>query len=172
MNGPAVWIAVVTVTAVLLIMAGEAVLSRINEAALRRQGAVEPSGDVYRAMQWAYPAAFLAMAVEGAWRGPAPSVVLLAGLAIFGLAKALKLWAIASLGELWSFRVLIVPGRTLVTRGPYRVMRHPNYLAVVGEIVGVALTVWAPVTGIVAGIGFGWLLRRRMAIEDRALGRQ
>ncbi len=172
MTGPAAWTALLTTAAALLIMAGEAVLSRVNEAALRRQGAVEPSGDVYRTMRWAYPAVFLAMAVEGAWRGPAPPTVLLTGLALFGLAKALKLWAIASLGERWSFRVLVLPGRALVTGGPYRWMRHPNYLAVLGEILGVALTVWAPVTGALALAGFGALLWRRIAIEDRALGRQ
>ena len=172
MSGPGTWIAVLTAAAVLLIMAGEAVLSRVNEAGLRRQGAVEPPGDVYRVMQWAYPASFLAMALEGAWRGPATAWMLFGGLAIFGMAKALKLWAIASLGERWSFRVLVLPGRALVASGPYRWIRHPNYLAVLGEILGVALTVRAPVTGLMGLVGFGALLRRRMAIEERALGRQ
>jgi methyltransferase len=167
-----VWIAVLTAAAVLLIMGGEAVLSRVNEVALRQQGAIEPPGDVYRAMQWAYPASFLAMVLEGAWRGPAPARMLLSGLAIFGLAKALKLWAIVSLGDRWSFRVLVVPGRALVARGPYRWIRHPNYLAVLGEMLGVALTVRAPVTGLLALAGFGALMWRRIAIEDRALGRQ
>jgi uncharacterized protein (TIGR03382 family) len=51
-------------------------------------------------------------------------------------------------------------------------MRHPNYLAVCGEIVGVALTVGAPFTGVAALLGVGWLLRRRIAAEDRALGRR
>jgi isoprenylcysteine carboxyl methyltransferase (ICMT) family protein YpbQ len=51
-------------------------------------------------------------------------------------------------------------------------MRHPNYLAVLGEILGVALTVWAPVSGLLGLAGFGALMRRRIAIEDRALGRQ
>jgi len=171
-TNPGVLIALLTAAAVFLVMGGEAVLSLVNEAALRRQGAVEPPGDVYRTMQWAYPLAFLAMAAEGAWRGPAPQVALLTGLAIFGLAKALKLWAIASLGERWSFRVLVLPGRALVARGPYRWMRHPNYLAVLGEIAGVALIVWATVTGPLAFAGFGALMWRRIGIEDRALGRQ
>jgi methyltransferase len=171
-SGPGLWIALLTAAAALLMMIGEAVLSRINEAALRRQGAIEPEGDVYRTMQWAYPAVFLAMAVEGAWRGPAPAPALIGGLALFGLAKTLKLWAIASLGERWSFRVLVPPGRPLVASGPYRWMRHPNYLAVLGEILGVAITVWAPVTGLVGLAGFGALMHRRIAIEDRALGRQ
>jgi methyltransferase len=172
MTSPAVLIAAFTVAAVYLLMLGEAALSRVNEAALRRQGAIEPPGDVYRTMQWAYPAAFAAMAIEGAWRGPSPPTALAAGLILFGLAKGLKLWAMASLGERWSFRVLVMPGRALVTGGPYRWMRHPNYLAVLGEIAGVALTVSAPVTGPLALAGFGALMWRRMAIEDRALGRQ
>jgi len=152
-------------------MAGEALLSRFNESALRRQGAVEPPGDVYRAMQWAYPAAFALMALEGALGPAAPPRVLLAGLAVFGLAKALKLWAITSLGERWSFRVLVLPDRPLITSGPYRWLRHPNYVAVVGELVGVALTVRAPVTGLLAVAGFGALILRRIRVEDRALGR-
>jgi len=167
--GPAV--ALVTLAAALLAMAGEAVLSRVNEASLRRRGAVEPPDDVYRTMQWAYPVSFVAMAVEGALRGPSPGPLLLAGLAVFGGAKALKLWAIVSLGGRWSFRVLVVPGAPLVESGPYRWMRHPNYLAVVGEILGVALTVGAPVTGVLALAGFGSLLRRRIAVEEHALGR-
>lgn len=167
---PGLAVAIVTLVAVLLVMAGEALLSRVNEASLRRRGAIEPEGDVYRTMQWAYPASFIAMAVEGALWGPAPRDLLLAGLAVFGAAKALKLWAITSLGERWSFRVLVLPGQPLVATGPYRWMRHPNYLAVAGEIVGVALTVWAPVTGLLALVGFGWLMRRRIAVEEQALG--
>ena len=91
--------------------------------------------------------------------------------AYFGLAKALKIWAISSLGAKWSYRVLVVPGEPLVTSGPYRFIPHPNYLAVVGEIVSVAAIVWAPLTGIVATIGFGRLMIARIRIEDRALGR-
>jgi methyltransferase len=172
MASPAVLIALFTAGAVFLVMAGEAVLSRVNEISLRQQGAVEAPDDVYRTMQWAYPAAFGVMALEGGWRGPASAVALVTGLAVFGLSKALKLWAIASLGERWSFRVLVLPARALVSSGPYRWMRHPNYLAVLGEILGVALTVWAPVTGPVALLGFGALMRRRIRIEEHALGRQ
>ncbi len=104
--------------------------------------------------------------------GPAPMAVLFAGLVVFGVAKALKAWAISSLGWRWTFRVLVPPGDPLVVRGPYRLLRHPNYVAVCGEIIGVALTVSAPITGAAALIGFGWLLLRRIAVEDRALGRR
>jgi methyltransferase len=167
----AIAIAVLTTIAMLLIMAGEAVLSSFNERLLRARGAVEAEGDVIGVMRWAYPAAFIAMGLEGAMTGPAPPNVLMGGLALLGLAKALKVWAISSLGSKWSYRVLVVPGEALVTSGPYRFIPHPNYLAVVGEIVSVALIVWAPITGTLAAIGFGWLMILRMKVENRALGR-
>jgi methyltransferase len=169
---PAIAIALVTLIAVLLVMGGEALLSRVNETTLRKLGAIEPSDDVYQVMQWAYPCSFLAMAVEGAWSGPANATALLAGLGVLGAAKALKLWAITSLGVRWSFRVLVLTDRPLVVSGPYRFIRHPNYVAVVGELVGFALIVWAPIAGLLAVAGFGALMRRRIAIEDRALGRE
>lgn len=167
-------VALVTLIAILLVMGGEALLSRVNEATLRKLGAIEPPDDVYRTMQWAYPCSFVAMAIEGAcaWWGPAPQEALLAGLAMLGVAKALKLWAVSSLGMRWSFRVLVLPERPLVVSGPYRFIRHPNYVAVIGELLGFALIVWAPVTGSLALVGFGALMWRRIAIEDRALGRQ
>jgi methyltransferase len=171
MTNQAAAIAVVTVIAALLVMAGEAVLSSHNERQLRARGAIEPPDDVIGTMRWAYPLLFVAMGVEGALTGPAPRDVLMWGLAFFGFSKALKMWAIASLGSRWSYRVLVLPGAPLVTTGPYRFLSHPNYLAVVGEIVSVAAIVWAPITGTLATIGFGWLMIKRIAIEDRALGR-
>ena len=164
-------IASVTVVAVLLIMAGEAVLSRVNETLLRAKGAVEPPGDVIGIMRWAYPLSFVAMFVEGALTGPAPREVLMWGLALLGMAKALKMWAITTLGFRWSFRVLVLPGAPLIRTGPYRFLSHPNYVAVVGEIASVAMIVWAPITGVLATIGFGALMVRRIRIENIALGR-
>lgn len=168
---PAVAVALLTLLAVLLMMGGELILSAFNEGRLRARGAIEPPGDVIAAMRWAYPGAFVAMAIEGALGGPAPSTILVGGLALFGVAKALKLWAIVSLGPKWSYRVLVIPGEPLVQSGPYRFVSHPNYLAVVGEMAGVAATVWAPITGTLALIFFGWLMTRRIRVEDRALGR-
>lgn len=158
--------------AVLAVMAGEAVLSSFNAAVLRSRGAVEPPDDVYRTMQWAYPLGFVAMAIEGALRGPSPEPALAAGILVFGLAKALKAWAISSLGTRWTFRVLVPPGAPLVASGPYRWMRHPNYLAVAGEIVGAALLVGAFGTGLLFLAGFSALMRRRIGVEERALGRR
>jgi len=171
MTSPALAIAVLTIVAALLMMGGELVLSRFNERQLRAKGAIEPPGDVIATMRWVYPVSFIAMGVEGALSGPASAPILLGGLALFGVAKALKVWAISSLGSRWSYRVLILPGAPLVTTGPYRFLSHPNYLAVVGELVSVAMIVAAPITGLLATFVFGLLMRARIRVEDRALGR-
>jgi methyltransferase len=169
---PSTLIAVLTLAAVLLVMAGESLLSSHNARVLRQRGAVEPPTDVYRVMQWAYPLCFVLMAIEGALTGPAPRDVLVMGLGVFGGAKALKIWAMTTLGVRWTYRVLVLPGVPLVTRGPYALVRHPNYVAVLGELAGVAMIVWAPAGGVVSIVGFGTLLMRRIAVEDRALGRR
>lgn len=168
---PALAIAAVTVIAMLLIMAGEAALSAYNESQLRAKGAIEPEGDVIGAMRWAYPLSFVAMGVEGALTGPAPRDVLMYGLALLGFAKALKLWAITTLGLRWTYKVLVLPDAPLIKSGPYAFLSHPNYLGVAGELASVAMIVWAPIAGVLATIGFGWLMVKRIRIEDKALGR-
>jgi methyltransferase len=161
-------VAVLAVVAAL--MALEAYVSGRNERGLRARGAVEPPDDVHRLMRVAYPGCFLLMAIEGVLRPAADIRVAAAGGLLFVAAKALKYWAVAALGPRWSFRVLILPGAPLVTAGPYRFVRHPNYLAVVGELASVALLAPAPLAGVLAVVGFGALLRRRVAVEERALG--
>ena len=162
-------VALLALVAVLAMMLAEQRVSTSNERWLRLQGAVEPSRDVYRTMRWAYPIAFVAMAIEGAVFGPAPGVSTAIGAAMFVAAKALKVWAIASLGRRWTFRVLVLPGAPLVAHGPYAFARHPNYIAVMGELIGMALLVGARVSGPLATILFGLLIRSRITVEEDAL---
>jgi len=88
---------------------------------------------------------------------------------VFVGAKILKAWAIVSLGEAWTFRVIVRPGVQLVASGPYRWLRHPNYVAVAGELVGAALMSGARITGPLGTILFGLLILRRLSVEERAL---
>jgi methyltransferase len=140
-----------------------------NERAQRSRGGIEPPDDVYKIMRVVYPGAFLAMFAEGAARGAPAAAVLGAGAVVFAAAKILKWWAILSLGPFWTFRVIVVPGVPLIVKGPYRWLRHPNYVAVMGELAGVAAAAGAPVSGSVALVAFGALLIKRIAVEERAL---
>jgi methyltransferase len=151
-------------------MALEARRSRINHRALVAAGAREPADDAYRLMQFAYPASFAAMALEAWVRRRGMSSTFAAGLIVFGAAKALKYWAIATLGPRWAFRVLVLPGAPLIRSGPYRFLRHPNYVGVDGELIGMALMAQAPITGTIAVTGFTAILVARIRVEERELG--
>jgi methyltransferase len=144
--------------------------SRRHEGSLRAAGAIEPAGDVYAWMRIVYPGMFVAMTAEGVHSPPASTTLVASGIAVFLAGKLLKWWAILTLGRFWSFRVLVLPGVPMVTSGPYRLMRHPNYVSLMGEIAGVALMMRAPFTGVASVIVFGALLVARIRAEERLLG--
>lgn len=150
-------------------MLAEAAVSRRHERTLRAMGAVEPTGDVYALMQVVYPACFLAILLESFLRGRTAEDVTAAGIALFAAAKALKYWAIATLGTRWTFRVLVPPRSRRTLNGPYRFMRHPNYVAVAGEIAGFAALAGAPIAGVAGLLVFGALMLARIRVEERAL---
>jgi methyltransferase len=94
-------------------------------------------------------------------------------LAAVALAAAtvLRAWTLGTLGGAWSVRVLEFPdgGRPVVTRGPYRHIRHPNYLAVIVELAALPLLGGAYVTAAAATLANAALLARRIPLEERAL---
>jgi methyltransferase len=85
------------------------------------------------------------------------------------LAQVLRGWAIAALGTSWNVRVWVTPGMRLVRRGPYRFMRHPNYLAVIVELLAAPLMFGAWRTALVVSVLNAALLRVRIPVEERAL---
>jgi methyltransferase len=85
------------------------------------------------------------------------------------LAQGLRWWCIATLGPQWNTRVVVVPGAGRVAAGPYRWLRHPNYLAVVVEGVCLPLVHTAWITASTFTVANAWVLRRRIAVEDAAL---
>jgi methyltransferase len=166
-----------TAAVVVGLLLAETRLSRVHEAGLRARGALLPAGDPYRALAVLYPTAFAAMILEGLWReahrplsdAPAGPSWFAAGVVLFVASKALKYWAIHSLGARWSFRVYIVPGMPLVTSGPYRYVSHPNYIAVIGELVSTAMMMQAVVAGPLTTAAFGAALWARIRFESRIL---
>jgi methyltransferase len=90
-------------------------------------------------------------------------------LALVVLAQGLRWWCIATLGDRWTTRVIVVPRLPLVRRGPYRLMRHPNYVAVVTEGLALPLVHSAWVTALVFTVLNAALLAVRIRVEDAAL---
>ena len=88
---------------------------------------------------------------------------------LFCLAKALKYWAVSSLGPYWTMKVLVIPGSQVITKGPYKWIRHPNYVAVLLEIVAIALAGKCWITFGVVFASFLVVLYYRIQFEEKAL---
>ena len=90
-------------------------------------------------------------------------------LALLGGAHALRWWCIRTLGPQWNTRVIRVPGAPLVSGGPYRWLRHPNYVAVVVEGFALPLVHTAWITALAFTVLNALLLRVRLRVENEAL---
>ncbi len=156
------WIVLALVAAQRL---GELFYSRHNEARLRRLGGVEAGARHYP----------LFIAVHGGWLA-ALAVWIWPGvdvnwwwLALFALLQIGRVWILVSLGPYWCTRIITVPEAPLITAGPYRWLRHPNYLLVVAEIAVLPLAFSAVAIAAVFSILNGLLLIHRIRVEDAAL---
>jgi methyltransferase len=117
--------------------------------------------------------AFLVSCVAEPWvfDRPFPGALGFVALGLAVGAQLLRYWAITTLGHRWNTRVIVLPkGEPLVTGGPYRFVRHPNYVAVCLELLVLPLVHGAWVTAVVFTLGNALLLRVRIRVEEVALG--
>jgi methyltransferase len=148
----------------------ELVVSRRNERWSRQREAIQFGARHYPAMV-ALHVGLLAGALLEVWLAHRPFLPALGWpmLALVIASQALRWWCIVTLGPQWNTRVLVVPGLPRVTRGPYRYLRHPNYLAVVVEGAALPLVHTAWTTALVFSVLNGLLLRVRIGVENAAL---
>jgi methyltransferase len=90
-------------------------------------------------------------------------------LTVFILLQASRIWVIATLGRRWTTRVIVLPGAASIARGPYRWLRHPNYLVVVLEIAVVPLALGLPLFALVFSLANAALVAYRFRVENQAL---
>jgi methyltransferase len=161
-------------TGLIVVLAGmrlvELAISRRNIAQLRARGAVEAGAGHYPWMV-ALHAAFLIACPLEVWLLDRPWLPALSAamVALLIAAAALRYWVIATLGDRWSTRIVLVPGDPPVTAGPFRVLRHPNYLAVVVEFVALPLVHTAWLSAVIFSFANAMVLRRRVLVEEAAL---
>lgn len=141
--------------------------ARRNERRLLARGGVETGASHYPLVVLLHAAWLVAMAVSIPPQTP-PNWWL---IGIFALLQAARVWVIASLGPYWTTRVVTIPGTTLVRRGPYRFLRHPNYAIVAAEIAVLPLAFGAVTIAVAFTLLNAALLTWRIRVEDRALGR-
>ena len=139
-------------------------LAQWNTARLRVGGGVEFGASHYPLMVALHAAWLL-----GLWMLGHDHPVDPLWLAVFILLQAGRLWVIASLGQRWTTRVIVLPSASSVARGPYRWLRHPNYVVVVFEIAVVPLALGLPLFALVFSLANTTLLAYRIRVENQAL---
>ena len=160
-----IWIAYAIIALVVLQRAGELVLANRNTQRLKAQGGIEIGAEHYRYIVLLHMAWLLAVL----WLLPAPLVIHWPWLALFAVLQAARVWVIASLGPYWTTRIISLPGVPLVKRGPYRFVRHPNYLVVAGEILALPLAFGEVAVAIVFSIANAAMLYWRIRQEETGL---
>lgn len=146
-------------------------LSNRNAHRAFERGAIEVGHDHYRVMVAMHTAFLVSCALESLFVAHAIPL-LVSTLAIIGVvaAQVLRYAAVMTLGERWNTRIIVMPGAAPITCGLYRWMRHPNYVAVVLEILALPLIRGGWMTASVFTIANAAMLAVRIPAEERALG--
>jgi methyltransferase len=143
---------------------GELALARRNTRRLLARGAVEVGQKHYPLIVGLH-AGWLAVLWALGWNRP----IELGWLGAYCALQALRVWTLASLGERWTTRIMIVPGEQLVRRGPYRWVTHPNYLVVAGEIAVLPMVFQLPGIAVAASLLNASILWVRIRAEEAGL---
>lgn len=144
---------------------GELAYARRNTARLLAAGGVEAGAGHYPLFVMLHGGWLITLAVLV----PSEAHIDVGLLAFFALLQAARVWVLISLGRDWTTRVITLPDAPLVRRGPYRFVRHPNYLIVAAEIAVLPLVFGAWEIAIVFSLLNLILLRHRIKIENAAL---
>lgn len=161
--------AAVLVLALAAMRLAELAISRRNESVMRRRGGYEVDRGYTRFLMAFHGLYLLGFAAEAWWRRPDTLVPLPLAIAAVLFMETLRLWCVRSLGDRWSVRVMAVPGEPARRSGPYRWLRHPNYLAVAVEMVVFPLLFGCPITAVIGGGLKPAVVARRIIAENRIL---
>jgi methyltransferase len=153
------------VVALAVIRAGELIHARRNARRLLAEGG-QSVGDGHYPFIVALHASWLGVLWWIGWRLPQPDWLL---FGLFVLLELARLWVVATLGRFWTTRIITVPGAPLVRNGPYKWVRHPNYLIVALEVPLLLYAFNAPALAVLFGATNILLLAYRIRVEEDAL---
>lgn len=143
----------------------ELAIARINTRRLLAEGGVEVGAGHYPLIVGLHAAWFVCLIVFV----PGDSFIDPVLLGLFVLLQLGRVWVLTSLGRYWTTRIITVPGAPLVRRGPFRFVRHPNYLIVEAEIIVVPMIAGAWELAVVFGLANAAVLALRIRVEESAL---
>ena len=147
----------------------ELFVAKRNEIWMKQQGAVEFGERHYKFMVLIHMMFFISLLTETLLlkRGISPLWPVL--LSLFGFAQVVRIWVITSLGRFWNTKILVLANAKIVRKGPYRFLKHPNYVVVAMELLAVPMLFNAYYTAILFTVLNIMILMIRIPIEEKAL---
>lgn len=146
----------------------ELIIAKRNEKALLKKGAYEVGTAHYPFMILLHVSFFISLLIEVVYFNVIYTPIW-ALLILFLFVQLVRVWCLISLGQFWNTKIMILPGANVVTKGPYKYIRHPNYLVVCLEIAILPLLFQAYFTAICFTILNLLILFVRIPLEERAL---
>ena len=160
---------IIVITIVIIQRLVELIIARRNEKWMRSKGAFEIGADHYPLMVFMHVAFFISLLLEVLVFDRVLSPFWIALLTLFLIAQAARMWCLISLGKFWNTKIIILPGADVVRKGPYKFIRHPNYLIVTTELLVLPLLFSAYFTAIFFTLLNIWMLSIRIPTEEKAL---
>lgn len=152
---------------VILLRIGELILARKNEHLLLQEGAVEYGQKHYPFIVMLHVLFILSLIIEYSLSKTESYNLFL--LFLFFPLLSLKIWVILSLGKYWNTKIFRAPRHPLIVKGPYRYLKHPNYIIVIAEIAIIPLIFHLYYTAIIFTVLNAVMLAVRIKVEDKAL---
>jgi methyltransferase len=157
-------LSILLLTTVTLERLAELWLARRNTRRLLAKGASEVAAGHYPLIVLLH-----GFWLAGLWLLAWNARVSLVWLVVFGLLQLLRSWTLGTLGQRWTTRIIVLPGEKLVAAGPYRFLRHPNYVVVIGEIAVLPLCLGMPLYALLFSVANAIILTIRIKAENAAL---
>ncbi|MBP3952589.1 isoprenylcysteine carboxyl methyltransferase family protein [Bacillus suaedae] len=157
------------ITIVIAQRMAEVMIANRNAKWIVSQGGYEVGRDHYKYIVMVHSLFFIALLIEVSLSRNTATTWAIAPLIVFLIAQVGRVWALSSLGRFWNTRIMILPGAKVIAKGPYRFLRHPNYVIVITELAVLPLIFQAYWTAIIFTVINALILSVRIKKEEQAL---
>ncbi|WP_342526473.1 isoprenylcysteine carboxylmethyltransferase family protein [Chryseomicrobium sp. FSL W7-1435] len=147
----------------------ELFIAKRNEEWIKSQGGYEVGKRHYPFMVVMHVGFFISLLLEFTLLDRGLTLFLIPLLIVFAITQLIRIWILSSLGRFWNTKIMILPGASVVKKGPFQFMRHPNYTIVALELLVIPLMFNAFITVLVFSLLNLWMLSVRIPIEEAAL---
>ncbi|WP_432364074.1 isoprenylcysteine carboxyl methyltransferase family protein [Sporosarcina sp. UB5] len=159
----------IVLTIIILQRIVELIIAKRNEKWMKSEGAFEAGASHYPYMVAMHVCFFIALITEVLFFNRQLSAVWTIWLAIFLAAQIMRIWCLTSLGKYWNTKIIVLPNAKVVRKGPYKWLRHPNYMIVATELLVLPLLFNAFITAVVFSLLNVWMMSVRIPAEEEAL---